>query len=149
MFPQRLLFVICVGLFAPPVLAQPVYTGWFSDTAIKGYDPVAYFTQGRAVKGSDAHSFRWRDAEWHFSSAEHRDAFAAAPDRYAPQYGGYCAYAVAEKGDLVKVDPTAWSIVEDRLYLNYSQDIQTRWENRQADYIRQGRRNWNKILTDQ
>ena len=126
--------------------AQPVYTSFFSDVAIKGYDPVAYFTQGQAVEGSNAHKLRWQDAEWHFANAEHRQLFADNPEKYAPQYGGYCAYAIAAKDDLVRVDPRAWSIVDGKLYLNYSQTIKADWDDHRGRYIPQGDRNWRKKL---
>lgn len=140
---QKISFaLVLLGLSGLATAAQPVYTGFFSDVAIKGYDTVAYFTQGEAVKGDDAFSHRWNDAQWHFASAKNRDLFAANPEQYAPQYGGYCAFAIAAKDDLVKVDPTAWSIVDDKLYLNYNQSIRKDWEGSQATYIPQGDRNW-------
>lgn len=127
----------------------PVYTGWFNDTAIKGYDPVAYFTQGQAVKGKKDFSHRWNDADWQFASAEHRDLFAANPERYAPQYGGYCAYALAVKDALVKVDPEAWTVVDDKLYLNYSKGVRDDWLAKQAEYIASADGNWPKHAQDE
>jgi hypothetical protein len=109
--------------------------------AIQGYDVVAYFTDGRPVRGVADFVHRWRDAEWRFASAAHRDAFAAAPERYAPQYGGFCAYGVA-RGTRVDVDPTAWRIVDGKLYLNYSQSVNRTWLNDVPGYIRQADRNW-------
>src|SRR5262245_43490248 len=96
--------------------------------AIQGYDVVAYFTDGRPVRGTEAFTHRWQNAEWRFTSAEHRDAFAASPERYAPQYGGFCAYGVAQ-GYRVDIDPEAWRIVDGRLYLNYSQSVNRTWLN--------------------
>ncbi len=90
--------------------------------AIKGYDAVAYFRQGAPVKGSPAFKQQWMGATWLFSSAEIRDLFAADPDKYAPRYGGYCAYAVSE-GHTASIDPEAWKIVDGKLYLNYSKGI--------------------------
>lgn len=89
--------------------------------AIKGYDPVAYFTDGQAVKGSEEFEHEWLDARWRFTSAAHRDLFTADPERYAPQYGGFCAGALAfGDGDIVVGNPKAWAIVDGRLYLNYA-----------------------------
>ena len=85
-------------------------------TAIKGYDPVAYFKQSAAVKGSPQFTTQWMGATWQFSSAENRDLFAANPEQYAPQYGGYCAYAVSE-GHTASIDPEAWKIVDGKLYV--------------------------------
>src|SRR3954452_12028082 len=75
--------------------------------AIDGYDPVAYFTDSKPVKGNPQFNYTWQGAKWQFASASHRDAFAKSPERYAPQYGGYCAYGVGE-GHTVSIDPEAW-----------------------------------------
>jgi hypothetical protein len=112
--------------------------------AIQGYDPVAYFTDGRPTRGVEAYTHRWQDAEWRFASAAHRDAFAAAPERYAPQYGGFCAYGVAQ-GYRVDVDPEAWRIVDGRLYLNYSHSVNRTWLNDVPGYIRQADQNWTRL----
>ena len=91
--------------------------------AIKGFDTVAYFTQSRPVKGDAKFSFRWMDATWLFSSSENRDAFAKEPERYAPQFGGYCAWAVSNN-HTADFDPEAWRVIDGKLYLNYSKDVQ-------------------------
>ncbi|KRD50139.1 hypothetical protein IB265_20595 [Ensifer sp. ENS10] len=106
--------------FASPALAEePVNTGYFGDVAIKGYDPVAYFTENKAVEGSPEFSYRWLGATWQFASAEHRDQFIKEPTRYAPQYGGYCADGVSFGTVTTNIDPKAWRIIEDKLYLSY------------------------------
>ena len=112
-----------------------VNTGWFNNTAIKGYDSVAYFTQNKAVKGSDKYTFSYLGADWHFSSEENKTAFAENPKRYAPQYGGWCAYAMADEGNAVGIDPEAFYIHEDKLYLNYSQSVQQKWLSNLLPYI--------------
>lgn len=122
--------------------AQPVYTGLFGHTAVRGYDVVAYFTDGKPLKGDKQFSFEWQGAEWRFASAEHRAAFQAEPEKYAPQYGGYCAYAIAAKDELVSTDPDAWAIVDGKLYLNYSREVQGWWEEKREEFIKQGDRNW-------
>ena len=99
--------------------ARAVNTDVFG-VAIDGYDPVAYFTLGRAVRGTSAFEHRWADATWRFASAEHRDRFAAEPLRYAPQYGGFCAAGLALGGKW-RADPEVWAIVDGKLFLNYSQ----------------------------
>ena len=113
------------GLAAAPALADPVFRNLWGH-AIRGYDPVAYFTEGRPVEGRAEFSFDWNGATWRFASAEHRALFAENPERYAPQYGGYCAWAVSQ-GYTASVDPDAWDIVDGRLFLNYSKDVQTKW----------------------
>ena len=113
--------------------------------AIAGYDPVAYFTDSKPVEGSKEHTFDWNGASWRFASAEHRVAFARNPDKYAPQYGGYCAFGVS-RGYAVKVDPTAWKIVDGKLYLNYDHDVQMEWSKDIAGHIRKADANWPKVL---
>ena len=91
------------------------------DLAILGYDTVAYFTEGRPVKGSPDFEYVWQDARWRFASAEHRTLFASEPDRYAPQFGGFCTGGVG-LGNLAPIDPEAWVIVDGRLYLHYNKE---------------------------
>jgi hypothetical protein len=91
------------------------------DLAIRGYDTVAYFTDGRPVEGSPEFEHVWQDALWRFASAEHRSLFASDPDRYAPQFGGFCTGGVA-LGRLTPIDPEAWVIIEGRLYLYYDKE---------------------------
>ena len=94
--------------------------------AIRGTDPVAYFTQGEAVAGSEDYEYEWNGATWRFVSKENQSLFAENPEQYAPQYGGYCAKAMSE-GNVVSIDPEAWKIVDDKLYLNYSPAVQQQW----------------------
>jgi YHS domain-containing protein len=108
-----------VSLAQPGAAEEFVNTGYFGDVAIKGYDPVAYFTQNEAVRGSEEFSYRWLGATWHFASAEHRDLFAREPVKYAPQYGGHCADGVSFGTITTNIDPNAWRIIEGKLYLNY------------------------------
>ena len=98
---------------------EVVNTGYFGDVAIKGYDPVAYFTESRAVEGSPRFSHRWLGATWLFSSAKNRDLFASEPVKYAPQYGGHCADGVSLGTITTNIDPKAWRIIEGKLYLSY------------------------------
>jgi YHS domain-containing protein len=116
----------------------------FLGVAVKGTDVVAYFADGRAVPGEREHSFEWKGATWRFASAEHRDLFAANPEKYAPQYGGYCAYAVSQ-GTTAPIDPEAWKIVDGRLYLNLDRDIQQIWEQDVPGYIAKADANWPKL----
>jgi YHS domain-containing protein len=113
--------------------------------AIEGYDPVAYFEVGKPVEGSVEWEHEWNGATWRFASAEHRDLFATNPDRYAPQYGGYCAYAVS-KGTTAGIDPGAWRIVDGKLYLNYSAKIQRRWNEDVPGHIERADANWPRLL---
>lgn len=138
---------LLVVLAAPAAATDPVNKTFFGDQAIKGYDAVAYHQEGKAVKGSKKISHTWQDANWLFSSAENRDLFAADPEAYAPQYGGYCAYAVSQ-GYTADIDPEAWKMIDGKLYLNYSAKIQQKWEQDTAGYIRDADSRWPKILAD-
>jgi YHS domain-containing protein len=116
--------------------------------ALDGYDVVAYFAEGRPVKGSPSFAHAWEGTTWHFASAAHRDAFAAAPAKYAPQFGGFCAYGVS-RGYAVDIDPDAWTIVEGRLYLNYSKSVQRTWDKARASYIQKAEANWPAVAAKQ
>ena len=113
--------------------------------AIRGYDPVAYFTIGRPTRGSPEHQLQWHGATWRFASATSLQAFQADPQRYAPQFGGYCAWAVSQ-GYTAKGDPNAWKIVGGKLYLNYDKRVQSTWEKAAEANIVKADANWPKVL---
>jgi YHS domain-containing protein len=123
----------------------PIYTALFSNTAISGYDPVAYFIEQRPVKGLAQFSANFKGAEWRFSNAENRDKFLSNPEQYAPQYGGYCAWAVAQ-GYTASGDPLRWKIVDNKLFLNYDADVQKKWEKNIPEFIKAGDKNWPTVL---
>ena len=114
-----------------------------TDGAIKGYDPVAYFTSSKPVKGKENISYDWKNATWHFDSEANKQLFVANPEKYAPQYGGYCAYGWA-KGYAVKIEPDAWSIVNEKLYLNYDKNVQVDWDKDRQGYIKKADTNYSK-----
>lgn len=128
---------------APAFAKDPVFAA--VDGAIRGYDPVAYHEQQKPVKGSADHALQWQGAEWYFASAESRDKFQQDPERYAPQYGGYCAFAVAN-GATATTDPDAWSIADGKLYLNYSLDVREKWRGDIPGYIDKANANWPGVL---
>jgi hypothetical protein len=115
--------------------------------ALKGYDVVAYHTQQQAVKGTRAHAHQWRGVTWQFASAENRDRFAASPESFAPEFGGFCAYGVS-RGYAVDIDPQAFAVVDGKLYLNYSKRVQSTWNQDRAGYIEKARQNWPKVSAD-
>ncbi len=115
-----------------------------SGLALKGYDPVAYFTEQKPVQGKPGFSAKHEGATYRFASAANRDAFAAAPAKYAPQYGGYCAYGVAS-GYKVSIEPDAWTIHDGKLYLNYSQSVRRRWSSDIPGYVRKAEEQWPQI----
>jgi len=102
--------------------------------AIQGYDPVSYFTEGKAVKGKKEFSFNYKSADWHFASLQNLNLFKANPEKYEPQYGGYCAYGLAN-GHKAPTEPDAWSIIDGKLYFNYNKDVQAIWKKNQKKYI--------------
>lgn len=104
-----------------------IATGFSGDVAIRGYDPVAYFTAGKAVLGSEAYSHKWLGATWYFASDDHRRQFAASPISYAPQYGGLCAESMAEHGGVVvNINPESWQIIDGKLYFSGEAHFQDR-----------------------
>lgn len=109
--------------------------------ALKGYDPVAYFTTGRPTPGREQFTHRYRGAAYRFASAENRDRFAAAPEAYAPQYGGYCAYAISINR-IADIDPARWAIVDGKLYLNNNRLSHLLWSANKPGHIRSGDRYW-------
>ncbi len=115
--------------------------------AINGYDPVAYFTAARPVKGKKAHRVMWKGAIWLFSSAANREAFEADPRRYAPRFGGYCSFAVS-RGYTASTDPNAWRIHDGRLYLNYSLGVRDRWARDIPGNIALAEGHWPKVLQE-
>ncbi|VAV87914.1 hypothetical protein MNBD_ALPHA07-2340 [hydrothermal vent metagenome] len=136
------------GLLRGPETLEPAKVFAVDGIAIRGTDPVAYFTAGQPVMGRVEFSHGWAGATWYFASADNRDAFRVEPGKYAPQYGGFCAWAVAAKGRLYSTQPKNWSIVGDKLYLNYSDKIQEIWESDRQGFITQGDARWPEIIGD-
>jgi YHS domain-containing protein len=118
-----------------------VYTGTFSSLAVGGYDTVAYFKQGKPVEGKAAFSTKYNGATWQFASKENLDAFVANPTAFAPQFGGYCAWAIAHNYT-ASGDPQVWSLVQGKLYLNYDRDVQAKWSKDIPGFIASGNKNW-------
>jgi YHS domain-containing protein len=133
---SALLFSFPSRAAQPPIntLKNSVFGGR-TDSAINGYDTVAYFTVGKPVIGKDTFVLEWMGARWKFASQENLDRFKANPEKYAPQYGGYCAFGVAQ-GYLVKVEPDQFTVLDGKLYLNYDADVQAKWRKDPAGYIK-------------
>jgi hypothetical protein len=123
--------------------AEPIHTR--DGLALSGYDAVAYFTESKAVKGIEEFEHQWRGVRWRFATAAHRDAFAGSPEKYAPQYGGYCAYAVS-RDYTYATDPEAWKVVGGKLYLNYDKSVRALWEKELPGAIQRADRNWPAVL---
>ena len=154
-FPAVIVLVsISLACLAWPALApispasaqdSGIYTRWLSRTGARGHDVVAYFREGRPVKGQSRFTHEWRGATWRFASAANRDAFAANPEAFAPAYGGHCAWAAAQ-GYKAKGDPENWRIVDGRLFLNYNSQVQKDWEKDIPGFIAAGDAKWPDVL---
>jgi YHS domain-containing protein len=134
------------ALAAPPInTLKGGLFGGRTDTAILGYDTVAYFTEGKPVKGQDTFVHEWQGAKWKFASQAHLDLFRASPEKYAPQFGGYCAYGVAQD-NLVSIEPDKFRVIDGKLYLNYDAEVQAKWLKDPAGYIRQADAKFAELL---
>ncbi|WP_047049575.1 YHS domain-containing (seleno)protein [Vibrio mexicanus] len=138
--------ILWFGSVSSAAAIEPTYTDFFGN-AIRGYDPVAYFTESKPTKGSNNYKLEWNGADWHFTSQENLELFAANPNKYAPQYGGYCAWAVSKRYT-AKIDPNAWYIHDDKLYLNYSKSVQSTWQQDIPGNIANADKFWPQLLDD-
>lgn len=137
------LVALIIAFQALAVSAQMPVSRDDHGVAIKGYDPVAYFLDGKPMKGNPAYKFEWQNSSWHFTSADHRDRFAAAPERYSPQYGGFCAVGLSV--DVVAgADPQVFKIIDGKLYLGYDRPALKKLETEPAGTIRKADVNWNR-----
>lgn len=116
--------------------------------AIRGYDPVAFFTEGKALMGKDSFSYQWQSATWTFNKKENRELFIAEPEKYAPQFGGYCAYGMAE-AHKAPTKTNTWTIVDGKLYFNYNKQVQQAWMKDQASLIQEANKHWPGIKDNQ
>ncbi len=137
--------VLTMLLAGAPVHAESPINSYFFGGAIKGYDAVAYHTEGQALKATSEFTFDWRGAHRRFASAHNRDLFAADPEKWAPQYGGYCAWAMAE-GRFAGIDPEVFRIVGGKLYLNYSRKVQKKWEKDIPGFIAKADKAYPKLV---
>ena len=128
---------MCGGL--EPINSSP------DKLAIQGYDPVSYFTEGKAEKGNSDFSYEWRGATWLFSNSDHLACFIANPEKYSPQYGGYCAYGISI-GKFFNGDPEIWTIKEGKLYVYLNQDLATIWGLDVPAYIKKADIEWPKLI---
>lgn len=140
-------FIALTVAIATNAAAQTPINAPADNVAIRGYDPVAYFQDGAAREGSADFRYTWNDVTWHFASTENLESFRADPERYAPQFGGYCAWA-ASQGYVADVDPNAWTVHEGRLYLNFSSGVRRRFMRGIEGNIRAAERNWPALAAD-
>ncbi|WP_170466299.1 YHS domain-containing (seleno)protein [Ruegeria arenilitoris] len=141
-----ILGAIAALALVPAVRAQDMPVYFETDGAVMaGFDPVSYFQGTAPVRGMPEYAVIWKGAEWHFASAENRDLFESNPRAYAPQFGGYCAYAMAQ-GLLKSTDPMLWDMVDGRLYLTHSPEIEKVWRGDRAEFIEMAEENWPVVL---
>ncbi len=131
-------------IMGQPALAEIAHVYAPGGVAIAGYDPVAYFTDGRAVPGSAEFMLKWRGAIWMFSSPSHMEAFEMDPLAYAPQYGGYCSVAIAD-GQVAGSDPQAFAIFDGRLYLNYNQNVLRLFQSNRSGFVARADLAWHDL----
>lgn len=119
---------------------NPIYTEKLGQTlAVRGYDVVSYFIgDGTPVEGSEEFTVRYNGYDYRFANKDNADAFIAEPAKYAPAYGGYCAWAIGANDRLAPGDPNVYEIVDGKLYLNFSEDVQDRWEKDIPGFIKAG-----------
>lgn len=141
-------FVWLAALSIDGLAADNIYTGFFGNTALGGYDAVSYFEKGKAEKGNKDFRIEHAGVYWQFNSEEHLQKFSQNPQGYMPEYGGFCAWAVAEKKSRAPGDPEYWKIVEGKLYLNYDKNVQQKWLQDIDGYIKQGDKNWPLMLAE-
>jgi YHS domain-containing protein len=116
--------------------------------AIKGYDAVSFFKESKAIKGADSLSYKWKEADWLFSSKENLERFKASPEKFAPQYGGYCAYGAAE-GHKAPTQTDTWTVINDKLYFNYNSKVKGMWSKDQTPLIEKADKNWQNLKVRQ
>ena len=139
------LMALVFTAFAAHARSNEVYTGLLSSLAVGGYDTVAYFKVGKPVQGKAEFETEYKGATWRFSTRENLEAFKASPAAYAPQYGGYCAWAVSQ-GYTASGDPQFWKVVNGKLYLNYDGSVQAKWEKDIPGFIVKADKNWPGVL---
>jgi YHS domain-containing protein len=141
---MRAVIIISLFFIGGTAIAQQAKVFSTEEGAIRGYDVVAYFKEGKPVKGDKALMSSWNDANWYFSSAENLEAFKAEPKKFAPQYGGYCAYGTS-RGYKAETQPEAFTIFNNKLYLNYSTDVVKTWTQKKEEFIRKADEHWKTL----
>jgi len=142
---KKIVVTVCVTVLTGiSLFAQKSTVFVHSGKAIRGYDPVAYFTEGKPVKGDVKLVYNWSEADWYFSSQKNLDLFKASPEKYAPQYGGYCAFGLSN-GYKAPTDADAWTIENDKLYLNYNLQVRQQWNKDRQQRIKQADQNWPSV----
>ena len=138
---QVILFIGGIIATAGSLFAQQPEIFKTDGNAIRGYDAVAFFTVGKPVKGESQFTYHWKETDWRFANKKNLELFKANPENFAPQYGGYCAYGTAG-GHKAPTDPVTWTIIDGKLYFNYSSDVKKMWIKDTPGYIKKADENW-------
>jgi YHS domain-containing protein len=136
-----LLFIVGSASAQAAPVVDHIYTGYFNNKAVAGYDVIAYFEQSEPVEGSSKYQLSYKGANWYFSSQSNLDKFKANPEKYAPQYGGYCAWAMSNNKS-APGNPPFWTIYNDKLYLNYDQKVLDTWRANKDEFIKKADAHW-------
>ena len=139
---KKAISIFVFVLLLTPAFAQEIFS--ISNEAIQGYDPVAYFKESKPVKGKKELVYVWKGANWHFSSVQNLSDFKSNPEKYVPQYGGYCAYGTAE-GHKAPTSADAWTVVDEKLYLNYNTEVRKAWSDDKKRFIKKADANWPEV----
>jgi YHS domain-containing protein len=145
---RRLLTLFACLLFTGSIWAKDLLNTTWTGSAVKGYDPVAYFTDNKAIEGKSDFQSQLNGATYYFVSKEHKDLFDANPEKYLPQFGGYCAYGVSIN-KTVNIDPTAFQIIDGKLYLQYSKDILNKFNQDPSGNLQKAQANWPNLVETQ
>jgi YHS domain-containing protein len=138
------IYVMMILLLSLRVHAQKAEIFQKDGLAIRGFDPVSFFQQGGPLKGDEKFAYEWREARWLFSSGANLDLFKTDPEKYAPQYGGYCAYGMAE-GHKAPTETDTWTIIDGRLYFNYNRKVKEIWVKDTKGFIEKADINWPRL----
>lgn len=141
---KKIIIAVALILFVAPAFAQSSQVFQTDAGAIKGYDPVDFFKAGKPVMGKKEYSYEWHGAKWYFSSSDNLKAFKKDPEKFAPQYGGYCAYGTSE-GHKAPTETETWTVVNNKLYFNYNKDVQSEWKKDQKTRIEKADKIWPTI----
>jgi YHS domain-containing protein len=131
-----------------PISAKTLTNTSWTGSGIKGYDPVAYFTDNKAVEGKNDFQTQMNGTTYYFASKEHKALFDANPEKYLPQFGGYCAYGVSIN-KTINIDPNAFQIIDGKLYLQYSKDILNKFNQDPTGNLQKAQANWPKLVDSQ
>jgi YHS domain-containing protein len=141
---MKIIHVLIVLLISLKLSAQKAEVFQKDGAAIRGYDPVAFFTEGKPVKGDEKYTYEWKEARWLFSSRSNLDQFKLNPEKFAPQYGGYCAYGMAD-GHKAPTETETWTIVDNKLYFNYNKKVKEFWSKDTKGMIEKADSNWPRL----